>query len=588
MKKRLTRSRAMNSLVLAIGAFALARCASVPAGTGEAVQTRGAAQNASANDPSVTIFPIADAQHGNYDLLASNHRGYRLSCTNSMTGLPDQTGVRNLELGLGFSSTDLGKLPAPVDIGDTNVQAAVRRDPINDPPVGYGDLVDLDCHMPQGDLIEFDIPLDGGTDGGDAGTDHRLFVRMAGDRDPATDLPVARNVGCGGLLLGMGLNPLIPAIQNIDLLDQNNQDFVVSDTFDISCHAGRPPSGYQPALFANPSTPELVSRGQVASVEFTTSENDLVPTSAVLVPTGTTDCIDPATGTTFLKIQPPTTDLSGRWGWPVTGTVPGGFVNQTCSASYYLTYTVAGAPIQTSPATFTVNMGCREGTLTDCSGCGDTCKAPANGAPVCKTTGPIGPGVCTFACNSGFAGCDGTDCAQMGTLANCGGCGSACPATLPNGNSVCSTAAPGSWGKCDVTCNAGFNNCDSDPYNGCESNPQTDPNNCGKCGNKCSAGCTNGVCDCVPQNVICTASDCGDKSDGCGRVYHCQATCSDPAKPTCVNNSCVCVPEAHDCSQSCGGTQTDNCGNTYRCPTFAPGAPCCRHTGGDWINGRCQ
>ena len=600
MKKIIMRTRTRTPLALAIGTFALLSsgaslvssggtlvgCASVP---NEGVESRQAALHAAANDTSARIYPILDAQHGDYDLFISNHTVYRLTFTNQTTVQPDHTVVQNLELGGGASPCWVNpqlqpkNLPTPTDIGDPAVQSLISQDGI---PLGYGDLIALDCHSVQDELIEFDFPLDGGTDSGangdgGAGTDHRLFLRLPGDKDPATGLPTARNVGCGGLLLGMGINPLNPSVVPLTLLDPNNPDFVVSDAYDINCYAGQPPSSYKPALFANPATPETVSRGQTASVEFTTSENDLVPTSAVLVPTGTNDCVDPATGTTFLTIGQPTTDPSGRFGWPVAGVVPGDFTNQGCSASYYLTYTVGGTPIQTSPATFTLNTGCREGTLTDCSGCGDTCKAPANAAPVCKTTTPNAPGVCTFTCNSGWANCDGADCsAQMGSLANCGGCANACPTSVPGGRSVCTTAAPASWGKCDVACNADFSNCDGDPNNGCESNPQTDPNNCGACGNKCGGACVGGVCACVPVTPSCSHTDCGFKSDGCGGGIDCGEWCAPGL--TCVNNACVCIPEQPDCSTSCGGKYSNGCGGTYTCPTVT-GAACCRKNGTTWI-----
>jgi len=50
---------------------------------------------------------------------------------------------------------------------------------------------------------------------------------------------------------------------------------------------------------------------------------------------------------------------------------------------------------------------------------------------------------------------------------------------------------------CQITCNAGFGNCDSNAgSNGCETNTNTNNSHCGACGNVCTAGqtCTAGVC----------------------------------------------------------------------------------------------
>lgn len=124
----------------------------------------------------------------------------------------------------------------------------------------------------------------------------------------------------------------------------------------------------------------------------------------------------------------------------------------------------------------------------NCGGCGVVCPPRLNATATCVN------GVCSFTCNAGFADCDG----QPGTGCevslqtdpfNCGGCGNVCPSP-PNATATCDN------GVCSFTCNAGFADCDGQPGNGCEVNLQTDSSHCGNCGTVCPVGhqCVNGQC----------------------------------------------------------------------------------------------
>ncbi|MFO0609192.1 MAG: hypothetical protein U0324_38870 [Polyangiales bacterium] len=230
----------------------------------------------------------------------------------------------------------------------------------------------------------------------------------------------------------------------------------------------------------------------------------------------------------------------------------------------------------------------------NCGACGTACPARANAAATCAA------GACGFACNPGFANCDGaaangcevnlntdpahcgactTACSAAGgtasctagacgitcatgrgncngavgdgcevdttaSVANCGGCGSAC--SLPNATAACSAS------RCAVaSCNAGFADCDGVAANGCEVNTNTSASNCGRCGNTCSlpnatAACSAGAC----AVAACTApfGNCdGAAANGCevdtsSTVAHCggcgMACSANNGVPTCAAGAC--------------------------------------------------
>jgi len=213
------------------------------------------------------------------------------------------------------------------------------------------------------------------------------------------------------------------------------------------------------------------------------------------------------------------------------------------------------------------------GTLTDCGGCGVPCGAPTRATPICmdgacvvdECLGNFGDcnvdpvdgcelrlntpehcgscGIpCAFAgsvancdngacivdaCVAGFGDCDGspiTACDSLDTDADCGGCGKQCAANaLANVDTAsCQSAV------CAVVCAAGYGDCDSDPFNGCET-PLAGVNNCSACGAACApdhaiGDCAAGSC----QVALCDEgwADCnGNPDDGCetdtGRPENC-------------------------------------------------------------------
>ncbi|HEX2676375.1 MAG TPA: hypothetical protein VHM19_07035, partial [Polyangiales bacterium] len=106
-------------------------------------------------------------------------------------------------------------------------------------------------------------------------------------------------------------------------------------------------------------------------------------------------------------------------------------------------------------------------TLTDCGACGVGC-AIANAAATCST------GTCEVNnCSADLGNCDSNaaDCeTALDTTANCGGCGVICD--LPNAVEACSGSAGAR--TCTITaCNAGFDDCDANMADGCETSLNT-------------------------------------------------------------------------------------------------------------------
>jgi hypothetical protein len=150
--------------------------------------------------------------------------------------------------------------------------------------------------------------------------------------------------------------------------------------------------------------------------------------------------------------------------------------------------------------------------VANCNKCGNVCQDQPNGTAICDK------GACGISnCKPPYGDCDqntgnGCESDENNDPVNCGGCGIKC--IIPNATPKCSLSVCGV-----ATCNTGFADCDGDPANGCEVNLNADVNNCNACGSKCApanavGSCVGGVCkvtSCTPPFQDCNS----DASDGC-------------------------------------------------------------------------
>ncbi len=102
-------------------------------------------------------------------------------------------------------------------------------------------------------------------------------------------------------------------------------------------------------------------------------------------------------------------------------------------------------------------------------------------------------------CAPGFADCNGDasdGCeADLASPAHCGACANAC--ALAHATAACD------GGSCAIgACDPGFADCDGSAANGCETDLQTNSDDCGVCGNVCPAGSKCGGGSCNAGNLL--------------------------------------------------------------------------------------
>ncbi len=230
--------------------------------------------------------------------------------------------------------------------------------------------------------------------------------------------------------------------------------------------------------------------------------------------------------------------------------------------------------------------GCEADFQSDpmhCGACGRACAGGPN------ATGRCVMGACVNECAGGFGDCDGNaanGCETPLTTspAHCGMCGRACPSG-PGATATCA------MGVCGIQCAPGAGDCDSDPSNGCETATATSATNCGACGVACAypngnpacvdgrcalAGCRAGFDNCDGDGMNGCETPVSSDNANCGR---CGNRC--PAGTACSMGACgsICGGGTTFCGDRCATLETDaqHCGTCGRaCPGGANGDPACR------------
>lgn len=226
---------------------------------------------------------------------------------------------------------------------------------------------------------------------------------------------------------------------------------------------------------------------------------------------------------------------------------------------------LGGCSFLRDPGDFTIGDGGPDGAGPVCMDVAD-CPARSRTSVSCEGS------VCVYTCEAGFDDCDGdpiNGCETDTTrdLDHCGGCGMAC--TFDNANGTCTSST------CELmACRVGFEDCDGDSRNGCEANLRS-TSTCGSCAETCAAG---ELCDSTGATPVCNADcagtvcgdECVDTSTNPLRCGDCDTACPVPtgaSDATCADAMCgfECLAGRDDCDPDAEGCETNTTNDLANC-----------------------
>jgi hypothetical protein len=171
----------------------------------------------------------------------------------------------------------------------------------------------------------------------------------------------------------------------------------------------------------------------------------------------------------------------------IRSTSPSNFGSATCLVSN----TASTAPVVTDPAVPAAVFYYLVRSKTACGSTlgTNTAGTPRTGADCSTADG----GSCSIGASCTGGWCCGGSCSNLTTDPNnCGACGTACQSV--NGTNACAASI------CAPSCSGGFDSCDGNPNNGCET-ALNDAMNCGLCANVCpGTGASTGDASCVAES----------------------------------------------------------------------------------------
>jgi hypothetical protein len=123
----------------------------------------------------------------------------------------------------------------------------------------------------------------------------------------------------------------------------------------------------------------------------------------------------------------------------------------------------------------------------------------------------------------------------------------ACPGQVPHGRTGCAD------GRCIVACDVGWDNCNGQLNDGCETSVLNDPRNCGACGMACESCevCAGLACSSTcGQCKVCINNLCVGDSSGCLPGFgECDGDCRNGCETSLTNDPANCGKCGHACAQ---------------------------------------